>query len=98
MADQVRSSSGLAVFVSEVDDKTHWVEAGRAVERFALTATTLGISHAFVNQAVEVAAVRRRLADRLGLGARRPDFIVRFGYGPEMPRALRRPVDEVLAA
>ena len=97
-AAQVRSSSGLAVFVSEHDDKAHWVEAGRAVERFALTATTLGLSHAFVNQAVEVAAVRHSLAGRLGLGDRRPDFVVRFGYGPDMPRSLRRPVDAVLAA
>jgi hypothetical protein len=96
-AAQVRSSSGLAVFVSEADDKSHWVEAGRAVERFALTATTLGISHAFVNQPVEVVAVRRRLAERFGLGDRRPDFVVRFGYGPEMPRSLRRPVEAVLA-
>ena len=92
-AAQVRSSSGLAVFVSEHDDKTHWVEAGRAVERFALTATTLGLSHAFVNQVVEVAEVRHNLAGRLGLGDRRPDFVVRFGYGPDMPRSLRRPVD-----
>ena len=97
VVDQVRSSAGLAVFVSEADDKRHWVEAGRAVERFALTATALGLRHAFLNQAVEVAAVRRRLADRFGLGEGRPDFIVRFGYGPEMPRSLRRPVETVIA-
>jgi hypothetical protein len=82
--------------VSEIDDKSHWVEAGRAAERFALTATTLGISHAFVNQAVEVVETRRRLAERFGLGDRRPDCVLRFGYGPQMPRSLRRPVDEVL--
>jgi len=98
VTDQVRSSAGLAVFVSETDDKSHWVEAGRAVERFALTATALGLSHAFLNQAVEVAETRRQLADRFGLGARRADCILRFGYGPEMPFSLRRPVDDVITS
>ncbi len=96
VTDQVRSSAGLALFVSEADDKAHWVEAGRAVERFALAATTLGLSHAFLNQAVEVAAVRRQLAERFGLGGRRADFVVRFGHGPDMPRSLRRPVEKVM--
>ena len=98
VADQVRSSAGLALFVSETDDKAHWVEAGRAVERFALKATTLGLSHAFLNQAVEVTEMRRQLADRFGLGTRRADCILRFGTGPQMPFSLRRPVDAVLAA
>jgi hypothetical protein len=94
--EQVRSSAGLAVFVSQADDNASRVEAGRAYQRFALTATSLGIRHAFLNQAVEVSDVRRRLADHLGIGERRPNFVVRFGYGPEMPMSLRRPVDDVL--
>lgn len=43
-AKQVRSSAGIAVFVSEANDKAHWVEAGRCYERFALQATALGTS------------------------------------------------------
>jgi hypothetical protein len=95
---QIASSAGLAVFVSERSDKAHWVAAGRAYQRFALQATALGIRHAFLNQAVEVPEVRRRLADHLSLGERRPDLIVRFGYGTEMPWSLRRPVADVLAS
>lgn len=93
----IRSASGLAVFVSEVDDTSHWVEAGRCYERFALQAAALGIRNAFVNQPVEVAALRPQFASALGLGGRRPDLIVRFGHGPEMPRSLRRPIDSVIA-
>ena len=93
---QVRSASGLAVFVSAKDCPAQWVEAGRSYQRFALQATVLGLRHAFVNQAVEVAEVRRRFTSFLNLGDRRPDLIVRFGYGPEMPRSLRRPVEEVI--
>ena len=95
-AKQVRSSAGIAVFVSDASDKTHWVETGRCFQRFALQATALGIRNAHLNQAVEVAAVRPQLATLLSIGNRRPDLVVRFGRGPEMPRSLRRPVDSVL--
>jgi hypothetical protein len=43
-----------------------------------------------------VASARPQLAAYLGTGDRRPDIVVRFGYGPEMPKSLRRPVDQVL--
>ena len=94
--EQIRSSSGIAVFFSEVEDKAHWVEAGRCYERFALQATALGIRTAFLNQPVEVSALRPQFASSLGIGGRRPDLVVRFGRGPEMPRSLRRPIQTVL--
>jgi hypothetical protein len=96
-ARHVRSSAGIAVFVSDVDDKAHWIEAGRCYERFALQSTALGIRNAFVNQPVEVAALRPQFAASLGVGARRPDLVIRFGRGPTMPPSLRRPVEAVLA-
>ncbi len=71
-ARHLRSSAGVAVFVSERDEPAYWARAGRACQRFALQATALGLQHAFVNQAVEVAAVRKQLAAHLGLGERRP--------------------------
>ncbi len=52
-ARQLRSSAGVAIFVSDDDDKTHWVEVGRCYERFALQATALGICNAFLNQPME---------------------------------------------
>jgi hypothetical protein len=95
-AKQIRSSAGIAIFVSESNDKAHWVEAGRCYQRFALQATALGIRNAMINQPVEVAALRPQLAAYLGIGARRPDLIARFGRGPLMPRSLRRPVEHVI--
>lgn len=92
----ITSSAGVLVVVSDVDDVAHWVEAGRCYERFALQATALGIRSAFINPPVEVDAIRSQFATWLGVGSKRPDFIVRFGYGPEMPRSLRRPVADVL--
>lgn len=95
-ARHIRSSSGIAVFVSEANDKAHWVETGRCYQRFALQATALGIRNAFLNQAVEVSALRPQFAQSLALGSHRPDLVVRFGRGPEMPRSLRRPVQSLL--
>ncbi len=94
-ARHVRSSSGVAVF-SSTESKSAWVAAGRAYQRFALQATLFGVRHAFVNQPVEVAALRPKFAALLGLGAQRPDLVIRFGYGPVLPRALRRPVEAVI--
>ncbi len=96
IARQVRSSAGIAVFVGQTADKAHWIEVGRCYERFALQATALGIRNAFLNQPVEVAALRPPFADALGLGGQRPDLVVRFGRGPAMPRSLRRPVEAVM--
>jgi hypothetical protein len=95
-ARHLRSSAGVAVFVSDVDDRAHWIEAGRAFQRFALQATALGVRHAHVNQPVEVAPLRQKLAEALGVTDGRPDLVVRFGRGPTMPRSLRRPLDAVL--
>ena len=93
---QIRSSAGIAVFVGQGADKASWVDVGRCYERFALQATALGIRNAFLNQPVEVPAVRSPFAAAMGLAGQRPDLVVRFGRGPTLPRSLRRPVQAVL--
>jgi hypothetical protein len=98
VAEQIRSSSGLVVFSPATDERAGWVAVGRAYQRFALQATLEGLRHAFVNQAVEVPAVRAEVQSLLALGVRRPSLVVRFGRGPAMPRSLRRPVEDVLTA
>jgi hypothetical protein len=96
IARQLRSSAGVAVFTGGGAEPAHWIDVGRSSQRFALQATALDVRTAFLNQPVEVARLRPELAGLLGLGARRPDLVVRFGRGPGMPRSLRRPVDAVL--
>ena len=90
-ARQVASSAGLAVFVSQRNDPAHWFLAGRACQRFALQATALGLKCAFINQPVEVPELRPALASLVGLPGRRPDLVMRFGYGPALPFSARRP-------
>lgn len=96
-ARQMRSSAGVAVFVGAREDRRHWIEVGRAYQRFALAATVLGVRTAFLNQPIEVATIRPRFAADLGLRGERPDLVIRFGRGPTLPPSLRRPVEAVLA-
>jgi hypothetical protein len=93
---QIRSSAGLAIFVTDANTKSNWVEVGRAYQRFALQAAALGIRTAFLNQPVEVATLRPQFARHLNIGDHRPDLVLRFGRGAKMPKSLRRPVDAVL--
>jgi hypothetical protein len=96
VARQIVSSAGLAVFLAEKDDPEHWMLAGRACQRFALQATALGMKVAFLNQPVEVPMLRPELAALVGYKGRRPDILMRFGYGEAMPYSARRQVEAVL--
>jgi hypothetical protein len=95
-AKHVRSSAGIAIFVSDAPGPAQWVEVGRCYERFALQSAALGIRNAMLNQPVEVSTLRPQFAALLGVGRRRPDLVVRFGRGPKLPSSLRRPVESVL--
>lgn len=95
---QIRSSAGIAVFVGAGETPAHWMDVGRACQRFALQATALGLKHAFINQPVEVARLRPDLAALVGLPGRRPDVVMRFGHGPTLPYSPRRPVEAVIVA
>ncbi|MDQ2843005.1 MAG: hypothetical protein M3Y72_18595 [Acidobacteriota bacterium] len=52
---------------------------------------------AFVNQPVEVPAVRTHFGQWLRLGLHGPDLVVRFGHGAaQLPYSFRRPVADVI--
>jgi nitroreductase len=95
-AQQIATSAGIAVFVAQGEGPEHWVQAGRASQRFALAATALGLKHAFLNQPVEVARFRPELAALIGMHGRRPDLVMRFGYGATLPFSARRPAATAL--
>ncbi|WP_438742335.1 Acg family FMN-binding oxidoreductase [Bradyrhizobium sp. U531] len=96
--EQLASSAGIMVLAADRSDKSHWIAVGRACQRFGLQATALGLKYSFVNQPVEVAALRPQFAASLDLGGRRPDIVMRFGAGPDLPRSPRRPPDAVMRA
>lgn len=94
--EQVQSAAGLAVFFAKRPDKHGWFDVGRACQRFALAATTLGMKVSFLNQPVEVPALRERCASLAGEPQRRPDVLMRFGFGDALPYSFRRPVAQVI--
>jgi nitroreductase len=94
-ARQIDSSAGIAIFVGDEADPTHWMRVGQACQRFALEATALGLKLAFINQPVEVVRLRAELGRLIGV-TKRPDLVLRFGYGPNLPYAPRRPANSVV--
>ncbi|MBT2186113.1 nitroreductase family protein [Sphingobium sp. H33] len=94
-ARQIDSSAGIAIFFGERADPGHWIRIGQACQRFALAATHLGLKIAFINQPVEVNRLRADLAAVVG-ETRRPDLVMRFGYGPALPLSPRRPAASVM--
>jgi len=96
-ADKLRSSAGAVVIASQADEPVTWVRTGQVYERLALTLTSLGIQSALLNQPIEVAGLRGEFQSAMGLGNALPQLLVRYGYGPALPRSLRRPLQQVLA-
>ena len=95
-AVNIRSSPLIAVVAASDDRPAAWIEAGRAYQRLALQATALGIRTAFINQPIEVRALRPRLSTLLGLVDEIPLLMLRLGFAPEAPFSLRRPVSDVI--
>lgn len=94
--ERLRSSAGVAAFVTAGDDPPAWVAAGRAYQRFALQAEAIDVRTAMVNQPIEVAALRPGFERWLGLDEREHvQLLVRFGHGKRRPYSLRRPEQEV---
>jgi hypothetical protein len=95
-AAKLRSSAGAVVIGSDTDDKAAWVRAGQVYERLALQMTVLNVKSALLNQPIEVAELRGQFQSAIGLDASRPQLLMRFGYAADLPRSLRRPVEQVL--
>lgn len=92
----VKASAGFILFIAEENDVKHWVNMGRAFQRFGLTACKLGIHHAHVNMPCEEVEVRRKMTKSLNLGTGHPLLLIRFGYSEKMPYSYRRPLEDVL--
>jgi len=91
----VNASAGFVLFTVRKNDVEHWVNLGRAFQRFGLTATKLNINHAHVNMPCEELSVRNKMKLKLGLEKVYPLLLIRLGYSNKMPYSFRRNVEEV---
>jgi hypothetical protein len=88
-------SALLAVLTTEDDQVTDWLRAGQALDRVLLTARADDIQASFLNQPIEVPALRNDVATMVETGV--PQIILRMGYGPPARPTPRRPVHDVLS-
>lgn len=88
-------SPALVVLGTEEDETQDWVAAGQALSAVLLHACSEGVSASFLNQVVQVRALRSALADCLRLNGF-PQIVMRLGYGEPVSPTPRRPVEAIL--
>lgn len=95
LKDLLEHTQGLAVFIADKNDTATWVKTGQAFQRFGLSATMLGTSHAHLNMPCEELVVRKKIAKELNVETKHPLLLIRYGYADKMPYSFRRPFDEM---
>ncbi len=85
----------LGLLATPGDARADWLAAGEAMQRVLLVLTAAGVTSAYLNQPIEVPALRPRLAALLGT-AEWPQILIRAGRGPALPPSVRRPLAAVL--
>ncbi|MFM8360182.1 MAG: nitroreductase, partial [Verrucomicrobiota bacterium] len=84
----------LAVLGTDRDTPSDWLAAGQALARVLLRARSEEVWASFLNQPVEVEALRPEVARAVGReGA--PQALLRLGRAADVPPTRRRPVREV---
>lgn len=94
---EIAAHSPVMALISTPDDGPgDWLAVGQALQRVLLAAAVEGVQASYLNQPIQVAALRPRLGRLAGvLGA--PQILLRLGYPAEAPSpAPRRPVAEVI--
>jgi len=88
----------LAVLSTEGDSPCDWLAAGQALQRLLLLGVQLGLQASYLNQPVQVAALRPKLQQLTG----RPGYaqlLLRIGTPTQLkPATPRRPLADVLVA
>ncbi len=89
-------SPALLVLSTEDDTAAAWMAAGQALDRVLLQGQAYDLQASYLNQPIEVPALRPQVAERLGIDGH-PQLILRMGYPTEsVERTPRRPPEEVL--
>jgi hypothetical protein len=90
-----RGSPLLAALSTPMDNKEGWLAAGLGLQRLLLIATKGEYSTSYLNQPIEVAELRTRLASELSI-AGYPQLLLRIGRGFSVSHSPRRPIADVL--
>jgi len=85
----------LVLLSSSQDDAPAWLSTGQALERVLLEAANAYFDASYLNQPIEIAALRPKLQALMG-GEGHPQILLRMGAGTPPKRTPRRPVEDVL--
>lgn len=97
-ARRMRSAGALGMVVTLTDDPATQVVAGQVIQRVWLMASHLGLAVQPMSGPLQVAKLRRRLANATGVFPACPQHLFRLGYAPQVRhRAPRRPLRELYA-
>lgn len=86
----------IVCIATGADDAPAWLAAGQALERVLLTGVSDGLTASYVNQPIEVEALRERLRATLKIDGA-PQLLLRMGRGPAVAHAPRRPLADVIS-
>lgn len=90
----VAEAPALLVLATDTDDTIAWLQTGRALGRLLLVAATDGAAVSYINQPVEVDALRTELGQRIG--EEYPQLVLRIGHSGGREPTPRRPVRDLL--
>jgi hypothetical protein len=87
----------LAVLGTLADSHGDWLRAGQALQQLLLTAAAAGVQASYLNQPIQIAALRGRVAQAIA-HAGEPQLVLRLGYPLDaLEPAPRRPLADVIA-
>jgi hypothetical protein len=95
-AQLFRSTGVVGLLTTAEDGPRDWVNAGQALQRILLTASTAGVAAAIHTQPLEVGRLREFIRTRLADGGW-PQMVLRFGVVTQAAASVRRPLEEVLS-
>lgn len=93
--DLAKHSPVLAVLGTNSDIAVDWLMTGQALDRILLRACADDVCASFLNQPIEIPALRIELAKLLEHQGH-PQFLLRMGYGPATTPTPRRAIEDVL--
>jgi hypothetical protein len=89
-----RAAGVVGLLTTAKDRPVDWVNAGQALQRILLTASTCGIAAALHTQPLELGWLRESIRTELADGGY-PQVVLRFGAVVQAAASVRRPPEEV---
>ena len=90
-----RAAGAVGLLTTVADRRENWVNAGQALQRMLLTASTCGAAVALHSQPIELPWLREFIRTQLSGGAY-PHVVLRIGMAVQAADSVRRGVDDVL--